>query len=121
MRRREFVASSLGAAVGAAVERLAGAGRAARVLAVQSDRAAPLGKWIHLSPFPEALEEVGGAAANGKLYVFGGLIPIWKSAGVVYEYDPAANACTNRAPMPDPLHPPATAALGAKACLVGGA
>src|SRR5207302_1720029 len=80
----------------------------------------PLGKWIHLAPFPEALEEVGGAAANGKLYVFGGLIPIWKPAGVVYEYDPSANAWTKRAPMPHPLHHPAIAELGGKVYLFGG-
>ena len=120
MRRREFVASSLGVAAGAAVERLAGGVRGARALALQTDRAAPLGKWIHLTPFPEALEEVGGAAANGKLYVFGGLIPIWKPAGVVYEYDPAANAWTKRTPMPHPLHHPAIAALGGKVYLFGG-
>ena len=120
MRRREFVASSLGLAAGGAVERLAGGVRGARALALQTDRAAPLGKWIHLSPFPEALEEVGGAAANGKLYVFGGLIPIWKSAGVVYEYDPAANAWTKRTPMPHPLHHPAIATLGGKVYLFGG-
>src|SRR5207302_1372396 len=72
------------------------------------------------TPLPEALEEVGGAAANGKLYVFGGLIPIWKPAGVVYEYDPSANAWTKRAPMPHPLHHPAIAELGGKVYLFGG-
>ena len=35
------------------------------------------GKWIKLAPFPEAAEELLGAAANGKLYVFCGLAPGW--------------------------------------------
>ena len=28
------------------------------------------GKWIKLAPFPEPAEELLGAAANGKMYVF---------------------------------------------------
>ena len=35
-------------------------------------------KWDKpAAPFPEASEEVYGIAANGKLYVFGGLGPQW--------------------------------------------
>jgi hypothetical protein len=43
------------------------------------------GKWVDLAPFPEPKEEVMGEAANGKLYVFAGLIPLWHPAGLVYE------------------------------------
>ena len=42
------------------------------------------GKWVELAPFPEPREEVMGEAANGKLYVFAGLIPLWHQAGLVY-------------------------------------
>ena len=34
--------------------------------------------WFQGAPFPEASEEVLGATAGGKLYVFAGLAPVWK-------------------------------------------
>src|SRR3989454_10793184 len=58
------------------------------------------GKWIKLAPFPEPAEELLGAAANGKLYVFCGLAPGWKPIGMVYEYDPASDKWTKKNPMP---------------------
>ena len=39
------------------------------------------GKWTDLAPFPEPKEELMGEAANGKMYVFSGLIPLWHPAG----------------------------------------
>src|SRR6202162_3738542 len=56
-------------------------------------------KWEKLAPFPEPSEEILGAAAGGKMYVFAGLIPIWKPKGLVYEYDPANNQWTKKKPM----------------------
>ena len=47
--------------------------------------------WFQGAPFPEASEEVLGATAGGKLYVFAGLAPGWKPKAMVYEYDPASN------------------------------
>jgi N-acetylneuraminic acid mutarotase len=58
------------------------------------------GKWIKLAPFPEPAEELLGAAAGGKLYVFCGLAPGWKPIGMVYEYDPATNQWAKKKPMP---------------------
>ena len=49
------------------------------------------GKWVKLAPFPEPSEELLGASAAGKLYVFAGLAPGWKPKGLVYEYDPASD------------------------------
>ena len=49
------------------------------------------GKWVKLPPFPEPAEELLGAVAGGKFYVFAGLAPGFKPMGIVYEYDPAAN------------------------------
>jgi len=46
---------------------------------------------VKLAPFPEPAEELLGAAAGGKLYVFAGRAPGWKPIGMVYEYDAAAN------------------------------
>ena len=62
------------------------------------------GKWMDLAPFPDPREEVMGEAANGKLYVFSGLIPLWHPAGLVYEYDPATNHWTKKKPMALPSH-----------------
>src|SRR5437762_12028642 len=58
------------------------------------------GKWTKLAPFPEAAEELLGAAANGKMYVFCGLAPGWKPIGMVYEYDPVTDKWTKKNPMP---------------------
>src|SRR6202790_1463002 len=56
-------------------------------------------KWVRLAPFPEPAEEILGAAAGGKMYVFAGLAPVWKPMGLVYEYDPASNQWTKKKPM----------------------
>jgi N-acetylneuraminic acid mutarotase len=61
-------------------------------------------KWEKLAPFPEPAEEILGAAAGGKMYVFAGLIPVWKPKGLVYEYDPATNQWTKKKPMALPSH-----------------
>jgi N-acetylneuraminic acid mutarotase len=61
-------------------------------------------KWVKLAPFPEPAEELLGASANGKLYVFCGLAPGWKPMGLVYEYDPATDKWTKKKPMPLPSH-----------------
>lgn len=61
-------------------------------------------KWEKLAPFPEPAEEILGAAAGGKMYVFAGLIPVWKPKGLVYEYDPATDHWTKKKPMALPSH-----------------
>jgi N-acetylneuraminic acid mutarotase len=65
--------------------------------------AAPLAhaqsKWVRLAPFPEPAEEILGAAAGGKMYVFAGLAPVWKPIGMVYEYDPVSNQWAKKKPM----------------------
>src|SRR6202166_4869869 len=61
-------------------------------------------KWEKLAPFPEPAEEILGVAAGGKMYVFAGLIPLWKPKGLVYEYDPSSNQWTKKKPMALPSH-----------------
>ncbi len=78
------------------------------------------GKWVTLAPFPEPGEEVVGAAAGGKLYVFLGIKPIWRPMGLVYEYDPGTNAWTKKKPMPRPSHHTAIAEMNGKIYLFGG-
>src|ERR1700692_4161153 len=57
-----------------------------------------------LAPFPEPAEEILGAAAGGKMYVFAGFIPVWKPKGLVYEYDPATDHWTKKKPTALPSH-----------------
>lgn len=57
-------------------------------------------KWVKLAPFPEPAEELLGASAGGKMYVFCGLAPGWKPIGMVFEYDPAANQWSKKGQMP---------------------
>src|ERR1700682_3240551 len=61
------------------------------ILIVGTPAAHAQAKWVRLAPFPEPAEEILGAAAGGKMYVFAGLAPVWKPLGMVYEYDPASN------------------------------
>ena len=78
------------------------------------------GTWKNVAPFPEPREELLGSAAGGKLYVFAGLIPLWKPAGVVYEYDPAADKWTKKKPMALPAHHVALASYNNKIYAFGG-
>jgi N-acetylneuraminic acid mutarotase len=61
-------------------------------------------KWVRLAEFPEPTEELLGASAGGKFYVFCGLAPGWKPMGLVYEYDPATDTWTKKKPMPLASH-----------------
>src|ERR1700752_4165726 len=67
----------------------------------------PANPWVQGAPFPEPSEEVLGATAGGKFYVFAGLAPGWKPKALVFEYDPASNQWTKKKPMR--LPPPHTA------------
>ena len=73
-------------------------------LAMAAPGAQAQGKWVKLAPFPQPAEEISGAAAGGKMYVFAGLAPVWKPVGMVYEYDPATNNWTKKKPMALPSH-----------------
>ena len=78
------------------------------------------GKWTKLAPFPEQAEELLGATAGGKLYVFCGLAPGWKPMGLVYEYDPATDKWTKKNPMPLLSHHVAFAEYRGKIYAFGG-
>lgn len=93
---------------------------AAALLLVSASATLAQGTWKNVAPFPEPREELLGAAAGGKLYVFAGLIPLWKPAGVVYEYDPAADKWTKKKPMALPAHHVALASYNNKIYAFGG-
>src|SRR6516165_12655563 len=76
--------------------------------------------WVQGAPFPEPSEEVLGASAGGKLYVFAGLAPGWKPKAMVMEYDPSANSWTKKQPMRLASHHVAFASLGNKIYAFGG-
>ena len=78
------------------------------------------GKWVKLAPFPQPAEELLGAAANGKLYVFCGLAPGWKPIGMVYEYDPATDKWAKKGTMPLLSHHVAFTELRGKIYAFGG-
>ncbi len=77
-------------------------------------------KWSRLAPFPEPSEELWGASAGGKLYVFGGLAPGWKPKALVYEYDPGGDSWTKKKNMPLASHHVAAAELSGKIYMFGG-
>jgi N-acetylneuraminic acid mutarotase len=77
-------------------------------------------KWSRLAPFPEPSEELWGASAGGKLYVFGGLAPGWKPKGYAFEYDPDTDKWTKKQTMPLGLHHVAAAELNDKIYMFGG-
>jgi N-acetylneuraminic acid mutarotase len=78
------------------------------------------GKWGKLAPFPEPAEELLGAAAGGKLYVFCGLAPAWKPIGMVYEYDPSTDRWTKKGTMPLLSHHVAFTEMRGKIYAFGG-
>jgi len=128
MRRRKFVASGLGLMAAAAGQGFVGsfngmglrAQPAVTPAAPRNPAGPPQGKWIRLAPFPQATGELLGAAINGKLYAAQGLLPGFKPAGFVYEYDSAGDAWTQKKPMPHPVHHAAVTALNGKMYLFGG-
>src|SRR3954463_8264272 len=78
------------------------------------------GRWVKLAPFPEPAEELLGAAAGGKLYVFAGLAPGWKPKSLVYEYDPATDKWAKKKPMALASHHVAITEMNGKIYAFGG-
>lgn len=76
--------------------------------------------WAKRADFPEPGEELLGASANGKMYVFCGLAPGWKPIGMVYEYDPAGDKWTKKKPMALPSHHVAFTEMNGKIYAFGG-
>jgi N-acetylneuraminic acid mutarotase len=60
------------------------------------------GKWTSLKPIPQGEEEVYGTAADGKLYVLGGLgiFPGWEPKQMLWSFDPGSNEWTRLPNIP---------------------
>lgn len=85
------------------------------------DRLAPLALavWVPLAPLQVARQEVGVAAAAGRVYVFGG---IREDGGLdsVEQYDPATARWRFVAPMLQAFHHAAVASTGDAIYVIGG-
>jgi N-acetylneuraminic acid mutarotase len=95
-------------------------GWAAPAMAQAPAAPTPANPWFMAAPFPEPSEEVLGATANGKLYVFAGLAPGWKPKAMVFEFDPASNQWSKKKPMQLATHHVAFASLNNKIYAFGG-
>jgi len=79
------------------------------------------GHWVKLAPLPEKSEEFSFVAANGKIYLFGGLaVANHPPKGLVQEYDPATDHWTKKKNMPLATHHAAIAEYRGKIYLFGG-
>ncbi|HEV2358749.1 MAG TPA: kelch repeat-containing protein [bacterium] len=124
MRRRTLLASAVGALTANAIDRMMpgrwGSGSGSVAFA-QVSPGGPQGRWIPpLAPVPQPTEELAGAAANGKLYATQGLLPGFRPAGLVYEYDPAVNTWTKKQPMAHATHHAAVAVFNNRIYVFGG-
>ena len=83
---------------------------------------APDGEWTRLAPYPQPTQEIGGAVANGKLYILGayGANAPDGLAGWFNEYDPATDAWTRKPDIPMPVHHQAMTGYDGKVYVFGG-
>jgi N-acetylneuraminic acid mutarotase len=83
---------------------------------------APEGRWVRLAPYPQPTQEIGGAVANGKLYILGGYGANAPGglAGWFNEYDPATDKWTKRPDIPMPVHHQAMVGYNGKVYVFGG-
>ena len=70
------------------------------VLAASSAQAQSQGKWEMKAPVPAAISEVGLAAVNGKVHVFGGSV-LGFTGPYHVEYDPATDKWTAARAVPE--------------------
>src|SRR5713101_7263689 len=100
-------------------QRLCATAAAALIMLIARPGARAQGQWVKLAPFPDPCPELLGAAANGKVYVFGGLLGN-NVKGLVYEYDPAENQWSKKKKMPLSAHHVMVASYRDKIYIFGG-
>jgi N-acetylneuraminic acid mutarotase len=93
---------------------------AALTAAAPAAAQAPPYPWKDAAPFPRPMGELYAATVGDTIYVFGGLAPGLNAVGLVYAYDPAANAWTQKRPMPHPAHHIMLAPYDGKIYVFGG-
>ncbi len=77
--------------------------------------------WIDLAPLPSGRHHAMAAAADGKIYLFGGAA-VNSETGTpnVFAYDPDRNSWTEKSPMPEPRLAAAAVTLDGQIYIVGG-
>jgi N-acetylneuraminic acid mutarotase len=78
------------------------------------------GTWASIPPMPEARQEVGVVAAEGFVYVIGGLATGGASSNRVDIFDTHLGRWLQAPPLPIPVHHPMVAALGHRIYVAGG-
>ena len=77
--------------------------------------------WIDLAPLPEGRHHLMAAAANGKIYVFGGAAAgSWEPTATAFVYDPSTATWGKLASMPEPRLSGVAVTLNDKIYVVGG-
>ena len=112
MQRRTFVLSSLGLLAASTVHR--------NIAFAQAAPRVPQRKVGQAGAGSARDREILGVAVNGKLYASQGLLPGFKPAGLLYEYDPARDSWSEKKVMPHPVHHAAVTAHNGKMYLFGG-
>ncbi len=82
--------------------------------------------WTDRKPMPVPAHHIMIATMNDKVYVFGGFVrpqafPGWQPTNRAWEYDPAADAWRELAPMPTPRGAGEAVMVGGKIYVIGGA
>jgi len=77
--------------------------------------------WSTAAPYPGAsVDHPGAACVGGKVYLIGGLVHVGSAVKTVYQYDPATNAWTQKADLPQPRGAMGVAVYNGKVYAVGG-
>jgi N-acetylneuraminic acid mutarotase len=83
-------------------------------------------KWSTVAPIPSGLHHPNVAAADGKLYLLGGMISnitakvVWPAVPTSYVFEPSKNTWTQLSNMPNERGSAATAVHGKQIYLLGG-
>jgi len=118
----EMIAEHAVAELGGKIYVVAGINEAETVATVRVYDAAA-DSWKTISPLPQAVNHNMAAAVIGKLYVFGGQTASPTTSpftDAAFEYDPASDKWTARAPMPTARSAGATAVVNGKIYVAGG-
>jgi hypothetical protein len=78
------------------------------------------GQWMPIPPLAIPRQEVGVAAAEGRVFVIGGIGTDQQGSRVVEIFDTRTGQWRSGPPLPIPMHHPNVAAIGSKIYVAGG-
>jgi len=97
-----------------------GGENASGVLAVTERFDPKTGAWLHLSPKPTAVTDIGAVVIGGKIYVPGGRVASGQATDVLEIYDPRQNVWEQGKPLPAPTSAYAVVAFEGRMYVFGG-